>query len=55
MSGMDGYEQLVMNEDVLVWRLQTLERVLRAIFCASRSECSMQLDQRRLPIRVRQF
>jgi hypothetical protein len=32
MSGMDGYEQLVTNEDVLVWRLQSLERVQGYLF-----------------------
>lgn len=32
MSGIDGYEQLVTNEDVLVWRLQTLEQVQGYLF-----------------------
>jgi hypothetical protein len=32
MSNMDGYEQLVTNLDVLVWRLQTLERVQDYLF-----------------------
>jgi hypothetical protein len=32
MSGIADYEQLVTNEDVLVWRLQTLERVQGYLF-----------------------
>jgi hypothetical protein len=32
MSSIDGYEQLVTNEDVHVWRLQTLERIQGYLF-----------------------
>lgn len=32
MSSMDGYEQLLTNLDLLVWRLQTLERVQDYLF-----------------------
>lgn len=32
MSGINGYEQLVTNEDVLVWRLQSLERIQGYLF-----------------------